>query len=239
MVPYSSFARLEKIYGPEQLTRYNMYNSALLTGEATSGYSSGDAIKYAEQIMQELLPAGFAYEWSGITREEIDAGNQFFWILGISIAFVFLILAAQYESFILPLGVLLVLPVGYCGALLALHIFGYSANVYTQVSIIMLMGLLGKNAILIIEFAVQAMRRGTSLNIAIVQASRQRLRPILMTSFAFIFGLIPLCLSSGASAKGNQSIGIPALGGMLLGTMLGVLLIPGLVYLLRYRKQKS
>lgn len=238
MVSYSSFARLEKIYGPEQLTRYNMYNSALITGEPTQGYSSGEVIEYAEQIMQEVLPAGFAYEWSGITREEIDAGNQFVWILGISILFVFLILAAQYESFILPLGVLLVLPLGYFGALLALKVFGFEANVYTQVSIIMLMGLLGKNAILIIEFAVQALRKQIPLKVAILQAARQRLRPILMTSFAFIFGLIPLCLSSGASAKGNQSIGFSALGGMLLGTVFGVLLIPGVVYLLRYRKTK-
>lgn len=239
MVSYSSFAHLEKIYGPEQLTRYNMYNSAMITGESRSGYSSGDLIKYAEQIMKEVLPSGFSYEWSGITREEIDSGNQFFVILGISILFVYLILSAQYESFVLPLGVLLILPIGYFGALFILWILGYSANVYTQVSIIMLMGLLGKNAILIIEFAVQHLRKGIPISVAIVEASRQRIRPILMTSFAFIFGLIPLCLSSsGASAKGNQSIGLPAFGGMFIGTLIGVLLIPGVIYLLSYRKHK-
>ena len=228
LIPYSLFTRLERIYGPEQLTRYNMYTSALISGEAAAGYSSGDAIRIIEQIAHETLPNGFTYEWSGMTREEVASGNQVVFIFLICLLFVYLLLAAQYESFLLPLPVLLSLPVGILGALLFLWIFGLENNIYAQVAMIMLIGLLGKNAILIIEFAVLEKEKGKSIYKAAIDGAVARFRPIIMTSFAFIAGLIPLMLASGAGAIGNRTIGSASAGGMLLGTVLGVILIPGL-----------
>lgn len=228
MVPYSSFTRIERVYGPEQLTRYNMYISAMLNGEAASGYSSGDAIKAIDETAEKFLPRGYDYEWSGMTREEIKSGNQVVYIFVICLLFVYLLLAAQYESFLLPLPVLLFLPIGISGSFLFLLLFGLENNVYAQVAMIMLIGLLGKNAILIIEFAILKQSEGRS----VIQAARDgavaRLRPILMTSFAFTAGLIPLILASGAGAIGNKTIGSAAAGGMLFGTIFGVIIIPGL-----------
>jgi len=228
MVPYSSFAKLERVYGPEQLTRYNMYTAAMINGDAAKGYSSGDVIKAVQQVAGEMLPNGFTYEWSGMTREEILSGNQAIYIFLICLAFVYLLLAAQYESFLLPLPVILSLPAGIFGAFLFLKIAGLQNNIYAQVALVMLIGLLGKNAILIIEFAIQKMKTGSSVLQAAVEGGTARLRPILMTSFAFIAGLIPLCLASGAGAVGNRSIGTAALGGMLTGTVFGVIIVPGL-----------
>lgn len=244
MVPFSTFIRLERIYGAEQLTRYNMYSSAMINGNPESGYSSGDAIEAVARIAKEELPKGYSYEWSGITREEILSGNQTVIIFIICLIFVYLLLSAQYESFILSLPVILSLPAGIFGALFALKITGLENNIYAQVALIMLIGLLGKNAILIIEFAIQRRREGLSILQAAVEGSTQRLRPILMTSFAFIAGLIPLCIASGAGAMGNRSIGTAAAGGMLLGTLFGVLIIPGLYVLFatieeRVRKVKT
>ncbi len=231
MVAFSTFIRLERVYGPEQLTRYNMFTSAMINGEAASGFSSGDAIKAVERLAEEKLPKGYTYDWSGMTREEILAGNQTLYIFSICLIFVYLLLAAQYESFLLPLPVLLSLPVGVFGAFLALKLFGLENNIYAQVSLVMLIGLLGKNAILIVEYAIIRQAEGRTVLEAALEGASERLRPILMTSFAFIAGLIPLVVASGAGALGNRSIGTAAAGGMLIGTVFGVFLIPGLYVL--------
>lgn len=228
MVPYSNFVNLERFYGPEQLTRYNMFTSALITGDAAEGYSSGDAIKAVEEVALKMLPRGFDIDWSGITREQIAAGNQALYVFAVCIVFVYLLLSAQYESYILPLAVLLSLPAGIFGSFLFLKITGLENNIYAQVSLVMLIGLLGKNAILIIEIAIQNRARGLSIIRSAINGGMERLRPILMTSFAFIAGLIPLTIASGAGAIGNRTIGTAAAGGMLIGTMVGIFLIPGL-----------
>jgi HAE1 family hydrophobic/amphiphilic exporter-1 len=231
MVPFSTFIRLERVYGPEQLTRYNMYTSAMITGDAAPGYSSGQAIEAVERVGAEVLPRGFDYEWSGMTREQIISGNQAIYIFAICLVFVYLLLAAQYESFKLPLAVLLSLPTGIFGAFLFLKIMGLENNIYAQVALVMLIGLLGKNAILIVEFAIQRRKEGASILKAAIEGSVSRLRPILMTSFAFIAGLIPLVIATGAGAMGNRSIGTAAAGGMLTGTIFGLLVIPGMYVL--------
>jgi HAE1 family hydrophobic/amphiphilic exporter-1 len=231
MVPYSAFAHMERIYGPEQLTRYNMYTSAMVNGEPASGYSSSDAIEAIKRVGAEKLPRGFAFDWSGMTRDEILAGNQAIFIFIICLLFVYLLLAAQYESFLLPLPVILSLPTGVFGAYFLLLVLGLENNIYAQVALVMLIGLLGKNAILIVEFAVLKQKQGLTAFEAAIEGSKSRLRPILMTSFAFIAGLIPLMLASGAGAIGNRTIGTAAAGGMLFGTLFGVIIIPGLYYI--------
>ncbi len=232
MVPYSAFTRLERVYGPEQLTRYNMFTAALINGDAAAGYSSGDAIAAIEEVAEQALPRGFSIEWSGMTREEVLSGNQAIYIFMICLIFVYLLLSAQYESFLLPLPVILSLPAGVFGAFLFLQLVGLQNNIYAQVALVMLIGLLGKNAILIVEVANEHKREEgrTSLDAA-MEGARSRLRPILMTSFAFIAGLIPLCIASGAGAMGNRSIGTAAAGGMLIGTIFGLLVVPGLYVL--------
>ncbi len=231
MISYNTFARIEKVYGLEQLTRYNMFTAAMINGEPTHGYSTGDAIRAIEKVTKESLPKGFDYEWSGMTREEILSGNQVFYIFAICLLFVYLILAAQYESFWLPFPVLLFLPVGVFGTFLFLWLFGLENNIFAQVAMIMLVGLLGKNAILIIEYALLKQAEGKTIVQAAIEGSVVRLRPILMTSFAFTAGLIPLMLSNGAGAIGNKTIGSAAAGGMIFGTIVGVLIIPGLYVL--------
>lgn len=228
MVPFSTFIRMERVYGPEQLTRYNMYTSAMINGDAAPGYSSGDAIATIQRIAAEKLPKGYSFEWSGMTREQILSGNQAIYIFIICLVFVYLLLAAQYESLLLPLAVILSLPTGILGAFFFLKITGLENNIYAQVALVMLIGLLGKNAILIVEFAVQREREGATVLQAAIEGAVSRLRPILMTSFAFIAGLVPLCIANGAGAMGNRSIGTAAAGGMLLGTLFGLILIPGL-----------
>ena len=239
MVPYSLFSKIERVYGPEQLTRYNMYISAMLNGEAADGYSSGDAIKAIEEVAKENLPRGYSYDWSGMTREEIASGNQVIYIFALCLLFVYLLLSAQYESFLLPLPVLLSLPVGIFGSLFLLYITGLENNIYAQVAMVMLIGLLGKNAILIVEYAILKQKQGLSALDAAIEGAIARLRPILMTSFAFIAGLIPLMLASGAGAIGNKTIGTAAAGGMLFGTIFGVLIIPGLYVLFSNTHSKN
>ena len=228
MVPYSTFIRLERVYGAEQITRYNMYITALINGEAAEGYSSGDAIRAVEEVAKKTLPKGYVIEWSGITREEVISGNQTLYIFLICLVFIYLILSAQYESFKLPLAVLMSLPIGIFGSYFLLKITGMQNNIFAQVALVMLIGLLGKNAILIVEFAMQRQQEGVSALKAAVEGAGARLRPILMTSLAFVAGLIPLAIATGAGALGNRSIGIASIGGMLLGTILGVFVIPGL-----------
>lgn len=238
MVPYSTFVRLERVYGPEQITRYNMYVASMITGEAAEGYSTGDAIKAIEEVAK-TLPKGYEIDWSGMTREEILSGNQNVYIFLICLIFVYLLLSAQYESFKLPLAVLISLPAGVFGAYFSLQLAGLDNNIYAQVALVMLIGLLGKNAILIVEFAVQRQQEGLSVIDAAVDGAAARLRPILMTSFAFIVGLIPLCIASGAGAIGNRSIGTAAAGGMLIGTLFGLFIIPGLYVIFASKPKKK
>lgn len=242
MVPFSTFIKLERVYGPEVLTRYNMYMSAMINGEPAEGFSSGEAIAAVEKIATEKLPSRFELEWSGMTREEILSGNQTIYIFALCILFVYLLLAAQYESLLLPFPVLLSLPVGVFGSYLALLAVGLDNNIYAQVALVMLIGLLAKNAILIVEFAMAQNKIGRDITEAAIEGARLRFRPILMTSFAFISGLIPLCIASGAGAVGNRSIGTAAAGGMLIGTVFGLVIIPGLYILfakLEKRMNKS
>ena len=228
MVPYSNFLTMERIFGPSQITRYNMFTSSLITGEAEADVSSGEVIQAVEEIAKETLPRGYEIEWSGVSREEKDSGGQTLMIFGICLLFVYLLLAAQYESLLLPFPVILSLPAGVFGSYAFLTLLGLENNIYAQVALVMLIGLLGKNAILIIEMANQYRKSGMSVLDAALKGGLSRLRPILMTSFAFICGLIPLMFASGAGALGNRSIGTAAAGGMFIGTFVGIFLIPGL-----------
>ncbi|MGS2764638.1 efflux RND transporter permease subunit [Sinomicrobium sp. M5D2P9] len=231
MVPYSSFMTLEKKLGPNEITRYNLYNSAAIRGLPAAGYTSGDAINAIKEVAAQTLPRGYDIAWEGLSYDEASRGNESVYIFAIVLVFVYLVLAAQYESLMLPLAVILSLPIGVFGSFLLLKMMGLANDVYAQIGIIMLVGLLGKNAVLIIEFAVQKRAQGASIKDAAIEGARVRFRPILMTSFAFIAGLIPLVIATGAGAIGNKTIGGSAMGGMLLGTTLGVLVIPGLYYI--------
>jgi HAE1 family hydrophobic/amphiphilic exporter-1 len=231
MVPMSAFMLIEKVYGVDQVTRYNMYPSAELNGEAAPGYSSGSAIQAIQETAQTKLPKGYDIDWAGITRDEVQTGNQAVYVFIICLVFVYLLLSAQYESFLLPLPVILSLPTGVFGAFFLLALFGLENNIYAQIAMVMLIGLLGKNAILIIEFAAMKRREGLTALQAAIAGAAVRLRPILMTSFAFIAGLIPLMFASGAGAIGNRTIGTAAAGGMLFGTIFGVILVPGLYFI--------
>lgn len=231
MVPYAAFMHIEKVYGLSEITRYNMYNSSEISGSSARGYSSGQAIAAIKEVAQKTLPRGFGIDWAGISKDETSRGNEAVYIFLICLGFVYLILAAQYESFILPLAVILSLPAGIFGALLLLKIMGLQNNIYAQVAMVMLIGLLGKNAVLIVEFAVQRRRAGEPVLKAAIEGSVVRFRPILMTSFAFVAGLIPLVLATGPGKIGNRTIGTAAAGGMLFGTVFGVLIIPGLYYI--------
>jgi len=231
MVPFSAFMKMEKVYGLSEITRHNLYNASEISGAPAPGYSSGSAIQAIEEVAKSSLPRGFGIDWAGISKDEVSRGNEAIYIFLICLAFVYMLLAAQYESFILPLPVILSLPVGVFGAFFLLKVFGLENNIYAQVAIVMLIGLLGKNAVLIVEFAVQRHKAGSSVLRASIEGAVVRFRPILMTSFAFIAGLIPLVFATGPGAIGNRTIGSAAAGGMLFGTVFGVILIPGLYYL--------
>jgi HAE1 family hydrophobic/amphiphilic exporter-1 len=230
MVPFSAFMTMEKVYGLSEITRHNMYNASEISGQSAPGYSSGESIKAIQEVAEKKLPRGYGIDWAGISKDEVGRGNEAMYIFLICLGFVYLILAAQYESFILPLVVILSLVAGIFGAFLFLKLFGLENNIYAQVAMVMLIGLLGKNAVLIVEFAVQRHRAGDTVLQAAIEGSALRFRPILMTSFAFIAGLIPLVIASGPGKIGNRTIGSAAAGGMLIGTIFGVLLIPGLYY---------
>ncbi|ATP57587.1 hydrophobe/amphiphile efflux-1 family RND transporter [Pedobacter ginsengisoli] len=231
MVPFSAFMKMEKVYGLSEITRHNMYNASEISGSSAPGYSSGAAINAINEVAQKTLPRGFGIDWAGISKDEVSRGNEAIYIFLICLGFVYLILAAQYESFILPLTVILSLPAGIFGAFLLLKLLGLENNIYAQVAMVMLIGLLGKNAVLIVEFAAQKHREGATVLKAALEGSKVRFRPILMTSFAFIAGLIPLVMANGPGKIGNRTIGTAAAGGMLFGTIFGVLIIPGLYYI--------
>lgn len=231
MVPYSAFMKITKTQGPNEISRYNLYISSLINGTPAKGYSSGEAIAAIKEVAKESLPRGYDIAWEGLSYDEEKRGNEALYIFLVVILFVYLILAAQYESFILPLAVLLSLPPGIFGSFMLLKLLGLANDVYAQVGLIMLTGLLGKNAVLIVEFAVQKHAQGASVFESAVAGARERFRPILMTSFAFIAGLIPLVVATGPGAVGNHTIGASALGGMLLGTIFGVFVVPGLYFI--------
>lgn len=230
MVPYSAFMRMERSQGPNEISRYNLYTSALINGVPSPGYSSGDAIQAIREVAAKSLPQGYDIAWEGISYDEAKRGNEATYIFLVVLLFVYLILAAQYESFLLPFIVLLSLIPGILGSFMLLKVMGLSNDIYAQIGLIMLAGLLGKNAVLIVEFAVQKHRSGLSVFDAAIQGAKERFRPILMTSFAFIAGLIPLVMASGPGAVGNRTIGASSLGGMLMGTLFGVIMVPGLYY---------
>lgn len=230
MVPYSSFMTVKKTQGPNEITRYNLYNSAAIRGLPADGYTTGEAMKAIQEVAAQTLTSGYDIAWEELSYDESKRGNEAIYIFIIVVLFVYLVLAAQYESFVLPFAVLLSLPVGIFGSFLFLQVMGLANDVYAQIGVIMLIGLLGKNAVLIVEFAVQHHLKGATVLESAIEGARVRFRPILMTSFAFIAGLIPLVLAHGAGAVGNKTIGSSALGGMLVGTTIGVIIIPGLYY---------
>lgn len=232
MVPYSAFMRMRKTQGPNEITRYNLYTSAAIRGEPAAGFTSADALDAVREVAERTLPRGYDIAWEGLSFDEARRGSEALYIFLIVLAFVYLVLAAQYESFLLPLAVIAPLPGGVLGSFALLRYMGLANDIYAQVGLVMLVGLLGKNAVLIVEFAAQEHGRGASVLDAAIEGARVRFRAILMTSFAFIAGLIPLVLATGPGAVGNRTIGASALGGMLLGTLLGVIFVPGLYYIL-------
>lgn len=237
-VPLNTLVSLKRVYGPENVSRYNLFNSIGVNVIPKPGYSTGDVIKAIDEVSKTTLPPGYTYEYSGITREEISSGGQSVYIFALCLIFVYFLLAAQYESYILPLSVILSIPTGILGVFIAIGIAGIENNIYVQVALVMLIGLLAKNAILIVEYAVQRRRAGLGLAEAAVEAARLRLRPIIMTSLAFVVGLIPMTFANGPSALGNHSISIGAIGGMLSGVILGVFVIPVLFVVFQYLQEK-
>ena len=229
-VPYSAFMKLVKMQGLNEINRYNLYLTAIIQGAPSTGYSTGQAIEAIKDVAK-TLPRGYGIGWQGLSYDEANKGNTAVYIFLVVVVFVYLVLVGQYESFLLPLPVIVSLPIGLFGSFLFLKAMGLANDVYCQIGLVMLVGLLGKNAILIIEFAVQRRREGLSIKEAGIEGGKLRFRPILMTSFAFIAGLIPLVRATGPGAIGNRTIGTTAVGGMLLGTVIGVLVIPGLYYL--------
>ncbi|WP_113663699.1 efflux RND transporter permease subunit [Pedobacter nanyangensis] len=238
MAPITGFISTERVYGPQAISRFNLYTSIAVTGNPKPGYSSGDALKAVQEEAAKILPQGYGYEFSGLSREEQSSGNQTVYIFLLCLIFVYFLLCAQYESYVLPLAVILSLPVGLAGVFIFDKIFGIDNNIYTQITLIMLIGLLAKNAILIVEFAVERRRKGMTILQAALEGATARLRPILMTSFAFILGILPLMLSFGVGAAGNNSIGTGAVGGMLFGTIFGVFVIPVLFIVFQTLQEK-
>ncbi|MEX8547579.1 MAG: efflux RND transporter permease subunit [Mucilaginibacter sp.] len=238
MVPINTLVKLTRVYGSETASRYNLFNSIEINAIPKPGYSSGDAIKAIEETAKEQLPSGFAYEFSGQTREEISSGGQSAIVFMLCLVFVYFLLSAQYESYLLPLAVILSIPTGIFGVFAVLGLTGIENNIYVQVALIMLIGLLAKNAILIVEFAVQRRKAGNGLVDSAIEAARLRLRPIIMTSLAFVFGLFPMSIATGPSAQGNHSISIGAAGGMVSGVVLGLFIIPVLFVIFQGLQEK-
>jgi hydrophobic/amphiphilic exporter-1 (mainly G- bacteria), HAE1 family len=238
MIPITEFITLKRVFGPESVSRFDMFNSISVSGSPNDGFSTGQALQAIQETATEKLPAGYGFEYSGISREEQAAGSQTIYIFLLCLSFVYLLLSAQYESYLLPFAVLSSRPVGLSGIFVFAKLFGEDNNIYMQISMIMLIGLLSKNAILIVEFAVERRAKGMSLLEAAIEGGKARLRPILMTSFAFIFGLLPLIFASGVGANGDKSIGTGAIGGMLFGTCLGVFVIPTLFIIFQGLQEK-
>lgn len=238
MAPVSEFCTLKRVYGPSNITRFNLFTSIAINATPADGYSSGQAIQAAEEVAKQVLPQGYGYEFSGLTRSEKEASNSTAMIFVLCIVFVYLILSAQYESYILPLAVILSIPIGLSGAFIFTLIFGHNNDIYMQISLIMLIGLLAKNAILIVEFALERRRTGMAIKYAAILGAGARLRPILMTSLAMIIGLLPLMFASGVGRNGNQTLGAAAVGGMLIGTLCQVFVVPALFAFFQYLQER-
>ncbi|WP_289854698.1 efflux RND transporter permease subunit [uncultured Duncaniella sp.] len=240
MASISNFVTLTKVYGPDLMNRFNMFQSMSVTGSPAPGYTSGDCLAAIERVAAETLPQGYGYEFSGMTREEAaqGSGSTTAIIFGLCLLFVYLLLSAQYESYILPFSVIFSIPFGLMGTFIFAQIFGISNNIYLQIALIMLIGLLAKNAILIVEFAIERRRTGMSIVNAAIQGASARLRPILMTSLAMIIGLLPLMFASGAGANGNRALGTGSIGGMLIGMILQVLIVPALFVIFQKIQEK-
>ncbi len=238
MSPVSEFCRLERVYGPSNINRFNLFTAINVTATVADGYSTGEAIKAVQQVADEYLPTGYTYDYSGLTRQEAQSSNSTALIFVLCIVFIYLILSAQYESYILPLAVILSVPFGLAGAFLFTMLFGHSNDIYMQISLIMLIGLLAKNAILIVQFALERRETGMAISWSAVLGAAARLRPILMTSLAMIIGLLPMMFASGVGKNGNQTLGAAAIGGMLLGTLLQVLVVPALFVIFQSLQEK-
>ncbi len=240
MASVANFVTLTKVYGPDLLNRFNMFQSISVTGQPAAGYTSGDCLAAITEVAKETLPPGYGYEYSGMTREEAasGSGSTTAIIFGLCLLFVYLLLSAQYESYILPWAVIFSIPFGLMGTFIFAQIFGISNNIYLQIALIMLIGLLAKNAILIVEFAVERRRTGMSVVNAAIQGATARLRPILMTSLAMIIGLLPMMFATGAGANGNRALGAGSIGGMLIGMILQVLIVPALFVIFQKIQEK-
>lgn len=239
MASIDNFVTLERVYGPDLLNRFNMFQSISVTGSPNAGFSSGQALEAVERVAAQTLPTGYGYEYSGMTREQGNqSGNQTAMIFGLCLLFVYLLLSAQYESYILPFAVLLSIPFGLMGTFIFANIFGVENNIYLQIALIMLIGLLAKNAILIIEFALERRRTGMSIFNAAIQGAAARLRPILMTSLALVIGLLPLMFAHGVGAVGNRTLGTGAIGGMLIGMVLQIFFVPALFIIFQKIQEK-
>jgi HAE1 family hydrophobic/amphiphilic exporter-1 len=239
MAPITEFITITKTFGPESISRFNLFTSMSVNGSPNKGFGSGEALMAIKEVAAQSLPPGYGFEFSGVSREEQNSGSQAIYIFILSLLFVYFLLSALYESYLLPFAVLLSLPVGLAGTFVFAKIFGIDNNIYMQISLIMLIGLLAKNAILIVEFASTRREQGMTIAKAASEGAKARLRPILMTSLAFIFGIMPLMFASGAGAYGNRSIGTSAVGGMLFGTLFGVLVIPVLFIIFQTLQEKA
>ena len=237
MAPVSEFCSLKRVYGPSNIARFTLFTSISVTATPADGYSSGQAIQAAEEVAKQVLPQGYSYEFSGLTRSEQESSNSTAMIFILCFVFVYLILSAQYESYILPLAVILSIPFGLAGAFIFTMLFGHSNDIYMQISLIMLVGLLAKNAILIVEFALERRRTGMAIKYAAILGAGARLRPILMTSLAMVIGLLPLMFASGVGHNGNQTLGAAAVGGMLIGTLCQVFVVPALFSVFQYLQE--
>ena len=238
MSPIKEFCHLERVYGPSNINRFNLFTSINVTATVADGYSTGEAIQAAEKVAADLLPAGYSYEYQGLTREEAKASNTTGIIFLLCIVFIYLILSAQYESYILPLCVILSVPFGLAGCFLFTMIFGHANDIYMQISLIMLIGLLAKNAILIVQFALERRETGMAISWSAVLGAAARLRPILMTSLAMVIGLLPMMFASGVGKNGNQTLGAAAVGGMLIGTLLQIFVVPTLFVIFQSLQEK-
>ena len=238
MSPVSEFVNLKKIYGPSNITRFNLFTSMDVSVTPNSGYSTGDGMKAIAEVAKETLPEGYGYEYSGLTRSEAESSNSTGLIFALCIVFVYLILSAQYESYILPLSVVLSIPFGLAGSFIFTNLFGHSNDIYMQISLIMLIGLLAKNAILIVQFALERRRTGMAIKYSAILGAGARLRPILMTSLAMVIGLLPLMFASGVGKNGNQTLGAAAVGGMLIGTICQIFVVPALFAVFQWLQEK-
>jgi multidrug efflux pump subunit AcrB len=238
MSPINQYLKLTRIYGPQSISRFNLFTAISINGQAAEGYSSGQAIQAVREVARKVLPAGYGYEFGGMSREEANTGNSVAVIFAICVIFIYLILCALYESIFIPIVIILSVPFGLAGSFLFARMFGLENNIYLQIGLLMLIGLLAKTAILLTEYASQKRDEGMSITMAAMAAAKARLRPILMTSLTMIFGMLPLMFASGVGANGNISIGVGTVGGMLIGTIALVVIVPALFIVFQYIEEK-